>query len=686
MRDLPILPSRVSRRSTAAGTFPSSPPLRLPLLAAALALLTAVAAPAAESLDAQETAGDSIRRPIPAPVVAPGFFQRAVEAGTRTGEGRPGDAYWTQWSSYDIDARLEPSSGLITGAETIRYRNRSPDTLRVLVLNLYQNLHKEGSVRNEAAEITGGVDLDRVVVNGETLHRRGLGPGPSYEVSSTLLVLHPPEPVAPGTTTEIEVDWSFRMPQSGAGRIGWSEREIYFVGYWFPKMAVYDDLRGWDAQPYMGNAEFYDGFADYDVSLTVPGGWSVMATGSLRNPDQVYTPQTQRRIEAASRADSIVVVAGDEDRSRGRVTTRSESGWLTYRFQADSVRDFAWTTSDVQRWSATSARVPDRDGDGAEDRVLIHSFWRPDRAPLWEEQALYGKHAIEHHSRYTGFAYPWPHMTSVEGADIIGGGMEFPMMTVMGSYTGRRPQDLYNVTSHEIAHMWIPMAVSTNERRHAWMDEGSTTFLEDQGAPEYWPEMNSHERERRSYVSVARAGLEQPMMRHGDYYEPGPGYGVASYPKPATLLVTLRSLLGEEAFLEGYRGFMADWAYKHPTPWDFFNAFERAANRELDWFWRPFYYETWTLDHAVAGVESAGGRAVVVVEDRGWAILPARVRVTTSDGEALERTVEVERWLGGHRRARIPLGVAVGDVTRVEVNPSGVFPDVDPGNDVWQRE
>jgi len=551
-------------------------------------------------------------------------------------------------------------------------------------MNLYQNLHLEGAVRNEPQEVTGGVRLRRLAVRGRELTEGLDDPGPGYAVSGTVLTLRPNEPVLPGDSVELEVDWSVTLPQSGAGRMGWSARDVYFVAYWFPKMAVYDDLRRWDAEPYRGNAEFHDGFGSYRVSLTVPSGWTVQSTGALQNSEAVFTAQTRRRLEAASTADTLVTVADGEE--------------LTYEFRADSVRDFAWTASDVQRWTATSARVPDRDGDGTEDRVLIHSFWRPDRAPLWAEQARYGKHAIEFESRYTGIPYPWPHMTSVEGADIIGGGMEFPMMTVMGTYEGRGAEALYNVTAHELAHMWVPMLAATNERRHAWMDEGFTTYLENQARPDFNPGDDADEAERENYLGMARNDVELPMMRHGDRYGPGPAYAVASYWKPATLLVTLRGLLGEEAFLEAYRGFLEDWKYAHPTPWDLFNAFERVAGRDLDWFWTSWFYETWTLDHAVVGVEpvdsagaaaSAGGteaprRSAVIVEDQGWAVLPARIRVWTVDGETLERTIPVERWLSGEVLARVEIPVPPDAVERVEIDPEALFPDVDRDDNVWE--
>ncbi len=555
--------------------------------------------------------------------------------------------------------------------------------LQLLILNLYQNLHAPGSVRNEAQEVTGGVQLQRVVVDGMELQEGAMSQGPAYLTDGTLMGVRPPQAIAPGGTAIIEVDWSFLVPQNGAGRMGHSDREMYFVAYWFPRPVVFDDLVGWDAEPYMGNAEFYDGFGDYVVSLEVPTGWTVMATGDLQNPDEVFSETVRARLDEAAASDQVVRIASPDELAAGSVTTSPESGWLTYRFEAESVRDFTFTASNVQTWDATSAVVPDRDGDGTEDRVMIHSFWRQHRAPRWEGQALFGKHAIEHHSRYTGYAYPWPHMTSVEGADIIGGGMEFPMLTLIGSYDGQPPENLYNVTSHEIAHMWIPMIVGTNERRYAWMDEGSTTFLEDQGRPDYWPGVNAHAIERDNYLEAARTGLEMPLMTHGDRYGPGFQYGTASYPKPATLLVTLRGLLGPETFERAYRSFIADWAFKHPSPWDLFNTFEREAGQDLDWFWKAWYYETWLMDQAVASVEHTDAGPLITVEDLGRAPMPLLVRIETTQGGIVERQFGVDPWVNGDTTVEIRLPADVGRIVRVEIDPEGRFPDADRDNNTW---
>jgi hypothetical protein len=388
----------------------------------------------------------------------------------------------------------------------------------------------------------------------------------------------------------------------------------------------------------------------------------------------------------ALQADTMIQIASAADREAGNVTESPVSGALTYRFEAENVRDFTWTTSNVQLWTGTSSLVPDRDGDGIDDRVAIHTFWRDYRAPLWADQALYAKHSIEFESRFTGFSYPWPHMTSVEGTDIIGGGMEFPMFTLMGSFEGRGAFSLYSVTAHELAHMWIPMIVGTNEKRYAWMDEGATTFLENQTEPDYWPNISDQDQEdMENHLNVARAELEQSMMTHHDYYEPGPGGGNASYAKSATMLVTLRSLLGEEVFMEGYQSFIRDWAYKHPSPWDLFNTFERVSGQDLDWFWYAFFYETWTLDQAVESVtETGGGTTTIVIRDRGFAPMPVRLRITTTNEGVIEREVPVTHWFTGAVTASVRIPSAAGQVTKVEIDPDRGFPDMDRRNNVWE--
>ncbi|HIF20954.1 MAG TPA: M1 family peptidase [Gemmatimonadetes bacterium] len=648
------------------------------------ALLALLGGATPEELTAQN--GDEVRRPVPAPVVVPAAYQGSLDRGWRSEDGSPGHSYWQQWSSYDLEARLDPETSELEGTVRILYVNNAPATLGTVSLHLHQNLYAEGSPRSSSEEITGGVRLMSVSADGDALEEGDLEDGPGYEVNGTLMQLRPGFPLEQGDTLELEIEWQVEIPQNGSGRMGHSDKEMYFIAYWFPKIAVFDDLHLWDAQPYLGASEFYDGFGNYTAAISVPAGWTVMATGELQNPDEVLSALTLDRLAEAASSDELVMIAGQAERDAGTVTASGTDGWLTYRFAAEDVRDFTWTTSNVQQWDATSALVPDRDEDGEDDRVLIHAFWRPERAPLWVQQWEYGKQSIEHHSVYTGFPYPWSHMTSVEGTDIISGGMEFPMLTLIGPYEDGDVQALSNVTSHEFAHMWIPMIVGSNEKRHAWMDEGSTTFLEDQSRMEIWPGVDHHRVEATNYLQVATAGLEQSMMRHADWYEPGPGGGTASYAKPATLMVALREVLGEETWEEAYRAFISEWAYKHPSPWDFFATFERFAEQDLDWFWTSFYFETWTLDHAVGSVRAhTSGGATVTIEDRGFAPFPVTVRLTTTRGGQIEERIPVEHWLDGNKSFEIEVPSSAGSVTRVEVDPVGYAPDVDRTNNFWPR-
>lgn len=666
--------------------------------------------PGTEAVEAQ-----AIARPIPTAVVPPASHQRAVERGWRSEDGSPGHAYWQQWESYDIRAELDPETSRLTGSVQILYAHDAPANLPAVFVHLHQNIHKAGSPRYSQQEVTEGVTITRLAADGEELSEGPAEDGPGWEVNGTVMQVRPSIRLEPGDTLQLDIDWEVELPQHGAGRMGHSDNEVFFVAYWFPKMAVFDNLAGWNAQPYLGNAEFYGEFGDYQVELTVPTGWSVMATGELENPDEVYSAITVRRLSEAAVSDTLVVIADRASRDAGTVTAEGVDGKLTYRFSAEQMRDFAWTASNTQLWNATSAVVAvrpptadDEDGEGGEEedegsaagtvamdvsaetpaerRVLIHSFYREDRAPLWADQWEYAKQSIEFHSRYTDLPYPWPHMTSVEGDDIIEGGMEFPMMTVMGPYDGQEPTALFNTTSHEIAHMWVPMIVGTDEKRHAWMDEGISSFLENESRMEYWPGVDHHRVQARTYLQVAAAGQEQSMMRHGDYYEPGPGYGVASYPKPAALLQALKTLLGESTFEAAMQAFFDEWSFKHPDPWDFFNTIERFAEEDLDWFWTSYYYNTWTLDHAVGSVQpKPGGGAIVTISDRSAAVFPTNVRVRTTNGMDFVHEIPVEHWLAGNTTYEIDIAATAGTVRRVEIDPEGNAPDIDRANNIWPQ-
>jgi hypothetical protein len=385
-------------------------------------------------------------------------------------------------------------------------------------------------------------------------------------------------------------------------------------------------------------------------------------------------PEAAARLQALSREEvtRVVTVA---DRDAGRSTAPGGAdGTLTWRYVAENVRDFAWGASDRYVWDATVASFLGDDG-GARS-ATIHSLYRPDR-PNWERSAEFARHAIESHS--TWYPYPYPQMTVNEG--VIGGGMEYPMITIIGG--GRRPISLYSVISHELAHMWWPMVVGSDERSHAWMDEGLASFSEDLFTPELFPGVNSGLNTMNGYLRIAGSDQETESMRPADLYGPFGNRGTASYGKPASVFRALRTILTAEVFDAAMRAYVRRWAFKHPHPLDLFRTFEDVSGRDLDWFFLPWMYTTAVLDQAVAGVNEDGGRQVVVVEDRGGIAMPILLRVSTDAGQTGHIMTAHDVWVEG--RAVIPVAMQ-GRVVEVVIDPEERFPDVNRADNRWTAE
>ncbi len=624
------------------------------------------------------------QRPLPYPIVPPLEYRLAARRGTRTRTGEPGPRYWTQWPEYTIETSVDPKAKRVEGSEEVVYHNRSPDTLGVVYVYLLQNFHAPGVQRGESAEVTGGMKLSRVAVGGMDLQQRDEAPG--YSVDGTIMRIDLPAPIAPGATSRLAFDWSFKLPQSGiSGRMGWSDDDLVFLAYFYPQIAVYDDVAGWATDPFMGTAEFYDDVGSYDVTVSAPEGWIVNGTGTLENEDEVLQPEIVQRIRRAERSDHVVHVITASD--FGHATQSQPGGDLSWHFVADSVRDVAYSITSRSNWDAMRTDVGDRDGDGAADYARADAIWRAS-APGWSQAVLYAAQSIHHHSLYTGLSYPWPHMTAVEGADIIGGGMEYPMMTLIGAYNGRPATALFGVVAHELAHMWVPMVVNNNERRYAWMDEGTTEYNEDVTKNDLHPETKPFEDELGGYRAVALTGVEDPIMRWSDLHRPSPVYTIATYNKPALVLHALRGMLGDSVFLPAYHAFFKRWAWKHPYPWDFFETFQDVTGRDLEWFFRAWYYQStwdgiWILDQAVDSVVAGADSTRITIHDNGWVPMPTPITVTRANGDTLHLEVPVQHWLDGATSATVAVPAAPSPVRKVEIDAGHWFPDAERRNNVW---
>jgi Peptidase family M1 domain len=608
-------------------------------------------------------------------------FEKAVAAGTRQLNGQPGPKYWQQWADYKLEAELNPVSKRLTGHGTIRYQNRSPDSLPFVYIQVLQNIFAPGARHNTSVPWSvEGTEFDKVVAQGQTLSAGGSADAPGYQVDGTIMRINLPKPIPPGGSADFEFNWRLRVPPDGAPR-GGQDGEVWFISYWYPQMAVYDDVNGWQIDQYYGNAEFYMGYGNYDVALTVPAGWLVTSTGRLLNPDQVLTAQTRARLDSARAGGTIVHVVGESDRGPGKATTEGNKGTLTWRYRAENVRDVSWATSAKYLWDATTAAVGDADGNGTPDSARVESFWRPEqRRNHWDEAARYGQYSIQFYSKYI-FPYAYPHMTVVDGPSSCGG-MEFPMMTCIGGQYDTL--SMYEVVTHEIGHMWFPMMVGSDEKRFAWMDEGLTQFDQSQSMDSFFKGYDDEAENRQPYISLAEAGGEVELMHHGDRYPNYNAYGTASYYKTATVLVALRGVLGRDLFHKAYTEYGRRWEYKHPTPWDFFNTIEDVSGRDLSWFWRTWFFETWKLDQAIDTVTTTSDSLEVTISNRGKADMPVHLVVTRTDGKADSLDVPVSVWFDGTKKTTVKVAKEP-TIKVIEIDPAREFPDVERSNGVWPR-
>ncbi len=606
-----------------------------------------------------------------APIVPPRVYQQAVANGTRSESGQPGPAYWQQGVQYRIEATLDPSRERIEGRETVRYTNNSPQSMIGLLIRLYQNVFAPGVERNRPVQVTGGMRLERVAFGGQVLERLtpaafGTGEPPvGFAIDGTLARVFLPEPIPAGATVELELEWRFQVPGAWAFRTGHIDSELFTVAQWYPQVGVLDDVFGYDEDPYLGDGEFYLDYGTFDVSIDVPEGWLVAASGELQNADEVLPEAARARLTAALTSDSIVRVVGASELS----TSQTPGAFATWRFRAEQVRDFAFAASSRYVWDAVGADV-----GGERGRVLVHALYDP-ALEHWSEAARFSKHALEFFSREI-FPYPYPHATAAFGPV---GGMEYPMLLFVGAAAAG--EALYGVLAHEVAHQWFPMVVGSREAAYAWMDEGFSTYAGTRASADLFGNQIARIRDIMEYRQVAVAEIEVPVMQHTDHVSLDLARTVAAYEKPATLLYSLRRTLGEETFDRAFRAYAEAWRFKHPYPWDFFAIIEAEAGEGLDWFWRPWFYDTVTLDQAIEEVVPAPAGVRVTVSSLGGAVMPVELWLEFEDETSQRVEWPADVWAGTRRVTRIV--TASKPVARVLLDPQQHYPDIDRSNNTW---
>lgn len=600
----------------------------------------------------------------------------------RAADGRPGDEYWQNEADYQIDVELDTAQNRLSGRQTITYTNNSPRELERLWVQLEQNYFRSDSrgarVVPSDARFSGffegaGYDLSNIQVE-----RDGETRSPSYSVEGTRLIIPLDEPLsANGGTLTLTIDWSFTIPEFGADRHGIldvKQGTVYQLAQWYPRMYVHDDVHGWNSMPYLGQGEYYLEYGTFNVNITVPRNMIVAATGRLQNPGDVLTETQQERLDEARQSRETVTILGRNE--VGRANTRPDgSGPLTWRYTAENVRDFSWAASQAFIWDAAKAEAGDQ-------TVLAQSFYPregigSEKNPGWEESTEYVQHSVEF---YSEFLSPYPYKNAINVAGVVAG-MEYPQ--IMFCDVESRGRGLFGVTDHEFGHTWFPMVAGSDERRWAWMDEGLNTFMNQYSEDAFYDENNQASLQRLSRVLSRRFApspfSDQPVMTYADHIRDR-ALGFLAYVKPATGLMLLREyVIGPDRFDTALRAYFDRWAYKHPKPADFFRTIEDVTGEDLDWFWRSWFYETDTMDHAVANV-SGGDTTQVTVEQRDELMLPMTVGLTFKDGSSEQRRIPAEAFFTKDTHT---FPVTGGALQEVQIDPNQLLPDVQPQNNSW---
>jgi len=610
-------------------------------------------------------------------------------------DGSPGPAYWQQRVDYWIRATLDTSSKRITGAESIRYTNNSPDSLHFIWLQLDQNLFRPGSTGSllSSAEglgeagFVGGFEIDSVLQCSEAVgERAGRRRRPSARppTSSRPLVRCPAPPlrtrvddtmmyvdlaaaIPPGGSTTIQLTYAFNVPEWGADRMG-REGNLYQIAQWYPRLATYDDVRGWNTDQYLGQGEFYLEYGTIEYELTVPAGYIVAGTGVLQNPSDVLTPVQRRRLAAALKSDTTIHVVAGPDRMSG-VRGGATSGAITWRFRAEQVRDAAWSASPDYLWDAVGWQG-----------ILVQAYYRPEARETWKTAAQMSRYCVQEYST-RWLSYPYSQLSAVEG---LVPASAYPMLVMTNQGSG--DADLFHRLSHEIGHMWYPGVIGSNERRFAWMDEGFATFINTFSEEGYWKRNDAAVRhqERQLVVETDQLPTAQPLITATNRYRTENNPLSLTQVKPSVALLTLRSkVLGPQVFDRSLREYTRRWAFKHPQPADFFRTVEEISGRDLAWFWRSFFYTTAALDQSVESVkQDSAGVVHVTLVNLGDAVMPVELELGFEDETSELVKLPVEIWYGGNRYVyKAPVGRTV---VRATVNPDGTLPDAISSNDAWK--
>ena len=608
----------------------------------------------------------------------------------RSSGGQPGPSYWQNRADYKLSVRLNDQTNEISGTEIITYTNNSPDKLGFIWMQLDQNLFKNDSRGNaiipptgsrngaHGQQFDGGYTIKSVklisVEKGKTIEL-----SVEFLIQDTRMQIYLPSAIsAGGGQLKLKIEYSFISPDYGSDRMGilnTKNGKIFSVAQWYPRMCVYDDVLGWNTLPYTGPSEFYLEYGDYDISITVPSNHIVVSSGELTNPQDVYTLEQQNRWKSAAQSDKTVIIRSSSELAnpKSRPTGKQE---LTWNFKLKNARDAAWASSAAFIIDAARMNLP----SGKKSMAISAYPVESDGVDAWGRSTEYTKASNEFNSN-KWLEFPYPAATNVAS---VAGGMEYPGIVFCGA--SAKSGALWGVTDHEFGHTWFPMIVGSNERLFAWMDEGFNTFINSLASKDFnGGEYNPRTMDMHNLGNIITNDAFEPVMSSPDNMKER-NIGVLAYYKPAIGLTLLREqVIGPDRFDRAFKTYIERWAYKHPTPDDFFRTIENVAGENLNWFWRGWFINNWKLDQAVTDVkyvknDPAQG-ALITIENLEKMPMPVILEIKTKSGKVSRLKLPVEVWQRNKQWTFIY--PSVEEIISGVSDPDKVLPDSNSSNNSW---
>jgi hypothetical protein len=591
-------------------------------------------------------------------------LQKTYTNGTRTKSGTPGKSYWQNTANYTIKVNFDPKTRQLIGTVGIDYVNNSPDTLKKIEFKLYPNIYQKGDIRDMAVspnDLTDGVQIKSISMDNQLLDSTKLhikGTNMSLKIQT----------ISPKQKVHLNIAYSYTLNKTSHIRTGQVDDGAFFIAYFFPRIAVYDDIDGWNEYPYVGSQEFYNDFCHFSAEITVPGDYQVWATGNLKNADEVYNPKYVKLITSSCTDDKVTDIVTEADLAAADITKKNPVN--TWKFAADSVTDLAFATSNHYIWKASSLVVDPKTGR----RTRVDAVFNPAHKDYFAV-VNYARKTVETMSyKFPKWPYPYPHETVFDGLDQ----MEYPMM--VNDNPLEQIEDAIELTDHEIFHTMFPFYMGTNETKYGFMDEGWATIGEWLISPQIDPKIVD------SYgmsAVNASAGSEQdaPIMTLTPALT-GIARFTDNYPKPGLGYLYVKEMLGDELFTKALHNYISLWHGKHPMPLDFFNCMNTGAGTNMNWFWKNWFFDNGIPDLAITKVTHVASKYKASITSIGTKMVPVHLTVFYADGSKQSVGTSIACWAKGNKTTTLSF-TAKGPIKQIVLGTT-YDADSDNRNNVWK--